>query len=114
MRLEILRSNQCATRFLKKHVTFLPRNSLSSTGERIIMDWICDMMPEELDSLKGVTITGWEIIDIDYGKPFIALKTNKKFEDNETVYLIVSQDAELNGGGFVSFMDLKGAKGLNY
>ena len=72
------------------------------------------LMPEELENLKGVTITGWEIIDIDYGKPFIALKTNQKFEDNETVYLIISQDAELNGGGFVTFMDLKGAKELNY
>ena len=70
---------------------------------------------EELDSLIGMTIKGWSKVDIDYGHSFILLETNEKFDNDEDfVNLLISADAELNGGGFVGFTSKELAQGLDY
>lgn len=70
---------------------------------------------EELDNLIGVTILGWEQVDVDYGHSFIALKTNKKFDDSKTtVYLVIAEDAEFNGGGFIGYLGKEDLKSLDY
>lgn len=69
---------------------------------------------EELDSLIGMTIKGWKEVSVDYGHSFIMLETNSKFEDNETVYMLISKDAELNGGGYVGLVDKSVADQLDY
>lgn len=62
---------------------------------------------EELDSLVGLTIKGWKEVEIDWGHSFIMLETNQKFDSGETVYLLLSQDAECNEGGYIGFVDSK-------
>lgn len=62
---------------------------------------------EELDSLVGLTIKGWKEVEIDWGHSFIMLETNQKFDSGETVYLLLSQDAECNEGGYLGFVDSK-------
>lgn len=62
---------------------------------------------EELDSLVGLTIKGWKEVEIDWGHSFIMLETNQKFDSGETVYLLLSQDAECNAGGYIGFVDSK-------
>jgi len=69
---------------------------------------------EELDSLIGMTIKGWSKVDIDYGHSFILLETNEKFDNGKVVNLLISADAELNGGGFVGFTSKELAQGLDY
>jgi len=96
--------------FLKKHVTFLPGNSLSSTGEGRIMIDYSHNSTDELDSLVGLTIKGWQEVKIDWGHSFVLLETNQKFEDGKTVYLCLSQDAEMNAGGYIGFVSKDFAK----
>jgi hypothetical protein len=60
---------------------------------------------DELDNLVGLTITGWKEVTIDWGHSFIMLKTDQKFDSGEPVYLLLSQDAELNEGGYLGFVD---------
>ena len=60
---------------------------------------------EELDSLVGLTIKGWKEVSIDWGHSFIMLETNQNFDSGETVYLLLSQDAECNEGGYIGFVD---------
>lgn len=69
---------------------------------------------EELDSLIGMTIKGWSNVDIDYGHSFILLETNEKFDNGKVVNLLISADAELNGGGYVGFISKEQAKELDY
>lgn len=69
---------------------------------------------EELDSLIGMTIKGWSKVDIDYGHSFILLETNEKFDNGKVVNLLISVDAELNGGGYVGFISKEQAKELDY
>ena len=45
---------------------------------------------DELDSLVGLTIKGWQEVKIDWGHSFVLLETNQKFEDGKTVYLCLS------------------------
>lgn len=68
----------------------------------------------ELDQLVGLTITGWSEVQVDYAYSFILLKTNSKFEDNKVAHILISQDAELNGGGYLAMVDKEFAKGLDY
>jgi len=60
---------------------------------------------QELDSLIGLTIKGWKEVEIDWGYSFIMLETNQKFDSGETVYLLLSKDAEGNEGGYLGFVD---------
>ena len=60
---------------------------------------------DELDHMIGVTIKGWQEVKIDWGHSFVLLETDKKFEDNgKTVYFCLSQDAEMNAGGYIGFV----------
>jgi hypothetical protein len=60
---------------------------------------------DELNSLVGLTIKGWKEVEIDWGHSFVMLETNQKFDSGETVYLLLSNDAEGNEGGCLSFVD---------
>ena len=60
---------------------------------------------DELDELVGMKITGWKEVQIDWGHSFVLLETDAKFEDNETVFLLLSQDAECNEGGYIGLVD---------
>ena len=63
---------------------------------------------EELNSLIGSRILEVKACKSDYGFDFTMLKTDKTWEqDGKPVYLIISQDAELNGGGFIGFTNLE-------
>ena len=59
---------------------------------------------DELDSIVGLTITGWKEVKIDWGHSFIMLKTNQKFDTGKPVHLLVSKDAECNAGGYIGFV----------
>ena len=62
---------------------------------------------DELNSLVGLTIKGWKEVEIDWGYSFVMLETNQKFDSGETVYLLLTNDAEGNEGGCLSFVDSK-------
>ena len=59
---------------------------------------------DELDSLVGLTIKGWQEVKIDWGHSFVLLETNQKFEDGKTVYFCLSHDAQMNAGGYIGFV----------
>ena len=88
----------------------MPGNSLSSTGEGRIMIDYSHNSTDELDSLVGLTIKGWQEVKIDWGHSFVLLETNQKFEDGKTVYFCLSQDAEMNAGGYIGFVSEDFAK----
>ena len=44
---------------------------------------------EELNSVVGLTITGWSKVDINYGHSFILLETNQKFGNGKKVNLLI-------------------------
>lgn len=60
---------------------------------------------DELNQLVGMKITGWKEVKIDWGHSFIMLETDSKFEDSKTVYMLLSQDAECNEGGYIGLVD---------
>jgi hypothetical protein len=60
---------------------------------------------DELDALVGLTITGYGYVEED----FLVLKVEKDgkpvtSEHGEEIALIVSRDAELNGGGYLGYI----------
>ena len=69
---------------------------------------------EELNSVVGLTITGWSKVDINYGHSFILLETNQKFGNGKKVNLLISADAECNSGGYVGFISEEDAQGFDY
>lgn len=63
---------------------------------------------DELNELIGVRILEVKACKSDYGLDFLMLKTDKTWDtDGKPVYLIISQDAELNGGGFIGFANVE-------
>ena len=69
---------------------------------------------DELDELVGMKITGWKEVQIDWGHSFVLLETDAKFDDNETVFLLLSQDAECNEGGYIGLVDKNYEKEFQY
>lgn len=60
---------------------------------------------DELDALVGLTITGYGYVKED----FLVLKVEKDgkpitSDHGEEIALIVSRDAELNGGGYLGYI----------
>ena len=65
----------------------------------------------ELDLLLGLTITGYGYVNGDICD-FLVLQVEKDgrritTEHGDELALCISQDAELNGGGYVGFIDPK-------
>ncbi len=63
----------------------------------------------ELDALVGLTITGYGYVNGDM-TDFLVLQVKKDgrtitTEHGDELALCISQDAELNGGGYVGFID---------
>lgn len=63
----------------------------------------------ELDQLLGLTITGYGYVNGDICD-FLVLKVEKDgrpitTDHGDELALCISQDAELNGGGYVGFID---------
>jgi hypothetical protein len=61
----------------------------------------------ELNELVGLRILEVKACKSDYGYDFTMLKTDKTWDDGKPVYLIISQDAELNGGGYVGYANVE-------
>tara|TARA_R100000781_G_scaffold103504_1_gene67125 strand:+ start:115 stop:414 length:300 start_codon:yes stop_codon:yes gene_type:complete len=61
---------------------------------------------DELNGLIGLKIVGVKACESDYGFDFLMLETDQTFENGKPVHLIVSQDAELNGGGYLGYADV--------
>lgn len=64
---------------------------------------------KELDQLVGLTITGYGYVNGDICD-FLVLTVEKEgrpvtTEHGDELALCISQDAELNGGGYVGFID---------
>ena len=60
---------------------------------------------DDLNGLVGLTIKKVKAYESDYGFDFLMLETDGKFDSGKPVHLIISQDAELNGGGYVGYAD---------
>ena len=57
-----------------------------------------DSYKEHAEQLIGFRITGVDVEDCEYGDPFTILKVTR---GGEKLNLVVSQDPEGNGGGFL-------------
>tara|TARA_Y100001938_G_scaffold127153_1_gene179754 strand:+ start:487 stop:738 length:252 start_codon:yes stop_codon:yes gene_type:complete len=63
---------------------------------------------DELESMNGVTLGDYFYIDVEDGS-FLAFEVSENGRPKvntagEKVYLLISRDAELNGGGYIGWI----------